>query len=32
MKVYVLHHYWDTPDNEGTEIIGVYRNKEEARR
>jgi len=30
MEVYVLHHYWDTPDNEGDEILGVYRNKEDA--
>ena len=22
--VYVLHTHWDTPDNEGTEILGVY--------
>ena len=24
MKVYVLYRYWDTPDNEGNEIMGVY--------
>jgi len=24
MEIYVLHHYWDTPDNEGNEIIGAY--------
>lgn len=24
MIVYVLHRYWDTPDNEGNEIMGVY--------
>lgn len=24
MKVYVLQHHWDTPDNEGTEVLGVY--------
>lgn len=30
MIVYVLHHHWDTPDNEGNEILGVYRNPEDA--
>lgn len=24
MTVYVLHRYWNTPDNEGDEIVGVY--------
>lgn len=24
MKVYVLIHTWNTPHNEGTEILGVY--------
>lgn len=32
MTVYVLHHYFDTPDVEGNEIIGVYRNIEGARK
>lgn len=31
MTVYVLHHYFDTPDVEGNEIIGVYRSIEAAR-
>ncbi len=26
MEIYVLNHYWDTPDNEGNEIIGAYHN------
>jgi len=30
MVVYVLYHYWDTPDNEGSEIIGVYENISDA--
>ena len=25
MTVYVLHRYWDTPDNEGNEIMAVRR-------
>ncbi len=29
-RVYVLYHYWDTPDNEGSEVIGAYRNYEDA--
>jgi len=24
MKVYILHRYWDTPNNEGNEIMGAY--------
>ena len=24
MNVYVLHRHWDTPENEGNDIIGVY--------
>ncbi len=31
MTVHVLHHYYDTPDVEGNEILGVYRNVEDAR-
>lgn len=30
MTIFVLHHYWDTPDNEGNEILGVYYDKEHA--
>ena len=30
MIVYVLHKYWNTPDNEGDEIVGVYRSFERA--
>lgn len=30
MIVYVLHRYWDTPDNEGNDIMGVYYNFEDA--
>lgn len=29
-RVYILYRYWDTPDNEGTEIIGAYRSSERA--
>ncbi len=32
MTVFVLHHYFDTPDVEGNEIIGVYRHIEDARK
>ena len=32
MTVYVLHHYFDTPDVEGNEIIGVYSRIEDARK
>lgn len=31
MKVYVLHRWWDTPSNEGNEIMGVYRQEASAR-
>lgn len=24
METYVLYRYWDTPDNEGNEIMGAY--------
>lgn len=24
MEIYVLYHYWDTPDNEGSGIMGAY--------
>ena len=24
MEIYVLYRYWDTPDNEGNEIMGAY--------
>lgn len=24
MFVYVLYRYWDTPDNEGNEVMGAY--------
>jgi len=30
MKIYILSHYWDTPDNEGSEIIGAYYSDEDA--
>ncbi len=30
MEVYVLSNYWDTPDNEGHEILGVYHDFEDA--
>ncbi len=26
MEIYVLYRYWDTPDNEGNEIMGAYHN------
>lgn len=29
--VSVLYHRWDTPDNEGNEVIGVYWDKQKAR-
>lgn len=25
MKVYVLHRHWDTPSNEGNDIMGAYK-------
>lgn len=31
MIVHVLHHYFDTPDVEGNEILGVYKNIDDAR-
>lgn len=31
MIVYVAINTWDTPDNEGSEILGVYSNFEKAR-
>lgn len=31
MTVYVVVHHWDTPDNEGTEVIGVFSTVEKAR-
>lgn len=30
MTVYVLHRYWDTPDNEGNEVMAVYEHVEDA--
>jgi len=30
VEVYVLYHYWGTPDTEGNEVLGVYRYKEHA--
>lgn len=30
MTVYILHHYWDTPDNEGNEIMAVRRKVDDA--
>lgn len=30
MTVYVLRRYWDTPDNEGNDIMGVYYNFKDA--
>lgn len=30
MTVYVLHRYWDTPDNEGNEIMAVRRKVDDA--
>ena len=31
MTVHVLSHHYDTPDFEGTDIIGVYKNIDDAR-
>ena len=31
MTVYIALHTWDTPDNEGSEILGVYSAFEKAR-
>ena len=30
MIVFVLHRYWNTPDNEGADVVGVYRDVEGA--
>lgn len=30
MTVFVLHRYWDTPDNEGSEVMAVYENVDAA--
>ena len=30
MTVYVLHRHWDTPDNEGNEIMAVRRKVDDA--
>ena len=30
MNVFVLYRYWDTPDNEGNEVCGVYKNVDNA--
>lgn len=30
MIVFVLHRYWNTPDNEGADVAGVYRDVEGA--
>lgn len=31
MKVFVVVHHWDTPDNEGVEVLGVFEKIEKAR-
>lgn len=31
MTVYVVVHHWDTPDNEGVEVLGVFSTVEKAR-
>lgn len=31
MTVYVVYHYWDTPDVGGTEVLGVFASFEDAR-
>ena len=31
MTVYVVHHYWDTPNVGGTEVLGVFASFEDAR-
>ena len=31
MTVYVVVHHWDTPDNEGVEVLGVSSTVEKAR-
>lgn len=30
MIVYVLYRHWDTPDNEGNEVVGVYLHPKDA--
>lgn len=30
MKIFVLYRYWNTPDNEGSEVFGVFRNEKDA--
>jgi hypothetical protein len=30
MQVFVLHQYWDTPDVEGSDVIGVFYDVENA--
>lgn len=30
MYIYVLYRYWDTPDNEGNEVMGAYFDQEKA--
>lgn len=30
MTVFVLYRYWNTPDNEGADVIGVYRDVKNA--
>ena len=30
MNVFVLYRYWDTPDNEGNEVCGVYKDVDNA--
>ena len=31
MQVFVVVHHWDTPDNEGVEVLGVFEKIEKAR-
>lgn len=31
MTVFVVVHHWDTPDNEGVEVLGVFKKIEKAR-
>lgn len=30
MTVFVLHRHWDTPDNEGSDILGVFSRRKDA--
>lgn len=30
MTVYVLSRYWDSPDNEGRDVLGVFANQKDA--